>query len=360
MAGTYDQLKRLQEYTQELYMVADTEFRQILNSDTGGTLVSVSRPKDGDFFTGTFWGSETDLVRLEAPNVLTTANEKELKRIQQVDIKTAITTDKIIWQRIANRWTGLPPDDQAAKGAERIIRLMMKTKINSLVSSLVAFFARGLLTTGKDTVIEEVIDDQGGAAAGAGFELDISKIISAKMKFGDLYGEISGVILHSGAFTKMQLRNLSQYQQLFTYGTNFVTVTSEGLPMYVTDNPALTYTTGGVTRYRTLLLTPGAATIFENNDFDDNVDVSNDQTWIGRSYKAETTFNIGIKAGTWANTANVHPKIGTTAATGKLIGLHTDTGVLDNPASWARVGTTGSENRGVTKKEMPGVMLISQ
>ena len=61
---------------------------------------------------------------------------------------------------------------------------------------------------------------------------------------------------------------------------------------------------------------------------------------------------------TWSNIANVHPLIGTTNATGALAGLHTDTGVIDNPASWARVGV--AEGKGIMAKEMPGVMLLHQ
>ena len=363
MAGTYDQLKILEDYTHEMFMVADKEFRQIINAETGGTLVSVSRPTPGDFYTKTYWGSETDLVDIEAPNVQTTATEAELKKVQQVDIKTAITSKKIKWQNIANRWAGYPVDDQAVKGAQRIVGLMMKKKIQALVSSLVACFARGLLSSGKDTEVEKAILVKSSTAASTpAEEMDIAKIVEGKMRLGDDYGEITGAIMHSGAFTKLNLRNLSQYSELFSgqYGTNFVTRTADGIPVYVTDNPILTYTpSGGVPKYRTLLLKPGAATIYENNDFDSNIETSNDHTWIERSYKAEQSFNIGVDAFTWASLTAVHPKLGTTAiASGATQGLKSNAGVLDNPASWARVGV--AEARPVLLKNLPGVMVITQ
>jgi len=359
---TYSNLKILEDYTHEMFMVADKEFRQIINAETGGTLQSVVRPTDGNYHIKTYWGGETDLVDIEAPNVQTTASTAELKKVQQVDIKTAITSKKVFWQNIANRWGGYPVDDQAVKGAQRIVSLMMKKKVQALVAALVACFSRGLLASGKDTEVEKAILNKSPTAASTpAEEMDISKVIEGKMRLGDDYEEVTGAIMHSGAFSKMNLRNLSQYSELFSgqYGTNFVTRTADGIPVYVTDNPALTFTpTGGVPKYRTLLLKPGAATIYENNDFDSNVDTDNDKTWLERSYKAEQTFNIGIDAFTWDSLTAIHPKLGTTNGTGLLMGLHTDSGVLDNPASWKRVGV--AESRPVLKKNLPGVMVITQ
>ena len=361
MAGTYDNLVILQRYVHELFMVADTEFRQILNAETGGTIVSATRPTDGNYFTDTYWGSELDLVRLEAPNVQATATKKNLQRISQVDIKTAITSDAIVWQRIANRWAGMPADEQAVRGAQRIISLFQKEKIKAAVASLVAFFARGQLSTGKDTEIEKVIHDISGSAVAETAKLDLAKLHSAKMKFGDEMDAFRGIIMHSGAFEGMGLRNIAQYSELFSgmYGQNFPKVTADGIPIFITDNPALTFQTTGptITKYRTLLLTDMAVSIYDNGYFDSHIDVSNDNTWIERTYKAETDFNVKVKAGTWADTSKVHPKIGTTDATGVLKGLHTDDGVLDNPASWARVGLP---NHGIPFKQLPGVMIISQ
>lgn len=360
MAGTYDKLKILEEYTQELYMVADKQFRTILNAETGGTITSMSRPKDGDYFQKVYWGSETDLVKLEAPNVQGSAAEKELARISQIDIRCGATSDKVKWQRIALRWGGLPDNEIATRAAQRIVDLMLKKRVEAVVASLVACFARGMLTSGKDTEVEKVIQSDPGTTVDATKQIDMGKIIEAKNKLSDDYMQITGVIMHGGAFGQMNLRNLTQYSELFSgmYGRNFVTRTSEGLPIYVTDNPALTYVTNNVSKYRTLLLKPDAASIFEQNDFDSNIEGDNDKTWIERSYKAESSFNIGIDGFTWANVANRFPKLGSTNLPANLTGLKSDTGVLDNPASWARVGV--AESRGIDFKNLPGVMLVTQ
>ena len=361
MAGTYDQLVQFQDYMREMYMQADLEFRQAINAETGGTITMVTRPTPGNFFPKTTYGREDDLVRNEAPNVRGSATEKQLKQIQQVDIKTGVTSDKIYVQDIANRWSGRSADEQLVLGAQEIIRQMMKNKVTVAYACLVAFLSRGLLTSGKDTEIEKVIlDKTTGNTAVAAQQMDLGKLLEAKSVFNDRRDDITGIVMHGACFGKMQARNLASYSDLFSgrFGSNFAVTDSEGTPIYRTDNPALTFTEGNVTKYRTLLLTRDAVTVYNSGQFSSNIEGSNENTWIEHSYKAEDIYNIGIKAGTWASTTAVHPKLGTTAGTGKLAGLHTDAGVLDNPASWARLGV--AESKPVTFKHLPGVMLITQ
>ena len=364
MATTYQNLKMFEDYMQRVYMQADLEFQEKVNAETGGTIRVLSRPTKGNFHSETTYGTEKGLVRNEAPNVRTAAAEKELKEISQVDIKTGVTSDRIFWQDIALSWAGKSPQEQAVLAAQAITGEMMKNKVETAYKCLVAFFGLGQLAGAqaslKDSEIEKVIDDQSGSTtADPTKQMDLDKLISAKMKLQDRFSDISGVVMHGSCFGQMQIRNLSKYSELFSgrYGMNFVYTTSDGLPIYVTDNPALTFTQG-VRKFRTLLLKPGAVSIYGNNAFKANTETSNANVWIEENYKAEDHYNVGVMAGTWRTTTNVHPKIGTTDYTGVLAGLHSDSGVLDNPTSWRRLGQ--AEGKAVDFKHLPGVMLITQ
>lgn len=359
MAGTYDQLIMFEDYMREIYMQADLEFRQSVGAETGGTIEVVTRPTPGDYFPKQTYGREDGLVHSEAPNVRGNATEKELTQIQQVDIKTGLASDKIYWQDIANRWAGRSPDEQMVLAAQEISAQMLKEKVRTVYASLVSLFARGLLSSGKDTVIEQVIDDQSGSAANVANQMDLGKLLGAKAKLHDRYDDIAAIIMHGQCFGQMQIRNITQYSDLFSgrFGTNFVRTDSEGTPIYVTDNPALVYT-DTVRKFRTLLLKRGAATVYESGAFSSNIEGSNDKTWIEHSYKAEDIFNIGLMAGTWASLTALRPKLGALAASGKLGGLSTASGALNNPGSWARLGV--AEGHGVSFKHLPGVMLLTQ
>lgn len=358
MAGTYDQLQVLQDHAYRAFQVTDTTFRQIINAETGNTLVIQSRPTPGNFYTDVYWGNDADKVSLEAPNVQSPVTNDQFKQVAQVDIKTGAVMKPYEWQSIGAQWIGISPEQQAMVWGRTAAESFMRKKIESLVASLVACFGKGQLTSGKDTEIEKVIDNQSGSTASAANKIDLAKLIQARGKFGDLFGALTGVIMHSGAYFAMHDRNLSQYQQLFSYGTVFVDRTIGGLPIFVTDLPILTFVQSGVTKYRTLLLRPMAAMLYENGDYQQHFDVSNGKTWIETTVQAQQTFNVKIRAMTWASTSAIHPKLGTTSATGLLTGLKTNAGVLDNPASWNRVGT--AEGKAVTFKELPGVMLVTQ
>lgn len=370
--ATYDKLKIFNQYAHLAFQYSDTTFRQILNEQTGGTITTEVRPKDGNYCIESYWANDANQAVLEAPNVQAAVTGEEFTQVQRVDIKVGCRMKQYQWQNFATRWAGLPDDQQGALWGRTVAESFNRRKIESVVSSLVACFVKGLLPTGKDTEIEKVIDDQSGPAnqtVANDKRLDVSKLIVARGKFGDAFSDITGVIMHSGAFFNMQAENLRNFQELFLYPGSFVTRSPDGLMFFITDLPVLTYQKNSVTNYRTLLLRPMAATIFENNDFRQHIEDSNGKTWIETTAQAQQSFNVGVKGMTWANTANVTPKLGTTSridttssatrnATANLSHTTTDSGVLDNPASWARIGT--AESKPITKKELPGVMLISQ
>ena len=366
MAGTYDKLKIFNQYAHMAYQYSDTTFRQILNEQSGGTITSQVRPKDGNYCIESYWANDADQAELEAPNVQATVSGEEFTQVQRVDIKVGCRMKQYQWQNFATRWAGIPDDQQGALWGRTVAESFNRKKLESVVSALVACFAKGLTATGitTDSEITKLIDDQSGTTTAADDKrLDLSKIIVARGKYGDMFGAIKAVVMHSGAFFGMQGENLRSFQELFLYDGAFVLRSPDGLMFYVTDMPILTYQHGSIPKYRTLLLREMAATIYENGDFRQHIEDSNGKTWIETTAQAQQSFNLGIKGMTWHDITKVHPKIGTTSlrtntATDIVNGLHSDSGVIDNPNSWSRIGT--AESKPLTKKELPGVMLLSQ
>ena len=369
MAGTYDRYIKYNELAYKTFRYADTTFRMILNEQTGGTLTSSLRPTKGNYYSDVVWGNQANKAELAAPNVQSAVTAEQQRQLQRIDIKVGCRMPQYAWQSIASDWIGISRDEQAAIWGRTVAESFIRIKIESIVGALVAGFSKGIIGTGapgaigaKDTEIEKVIDDQSGSAVGLDKRLDVSKLLVAQGKFGDMAGAITGIIMHGSAFFGMQAENLRSFQNLFMYQGSFVATSSTGLRIFVTDVPALTFKEGSVTKYRTLLLRPNSANIFENGDFDQNISRDNGKTWIETTAQAQQTFNVGIRGLTWSNIASIHPVMGTTDVTGtgtaKLAGLHMNAGVLDNPASWERVGT--DETQPITFKELPGAMIISQ
>ena len=358
--ATYGQLAILQRWAVHTFRYTDTSYRKILNEQTGGTIVCVDRMTPGSFFEDVYWGNDADAVVLGNPAVNNAATAQELKQIKLRDIKVAARANMYEWQSIASRWMNSSPQAIASAWGRTVAESMLKVRVKAAMNALVACFSSGLHSNGTltggtvgDTEYKKLISYTPAD------KIDLAKLIAARGLFGDLYGEITGVIMHSGAFFSMQAQNLATYQRLFMYGNNFVTRTSDGMPIFVTDNPILTYVDGTTTQYRTLLLRPMSVVIRDHSDFEALIDRQSGTDWINTRAQAQQTFSIYIKGNSWKSSSAVHPVFAAATGTVKgLTGVGTTAGALDTPASWERGGT--SESKALPAKEMPGVMLITQ
>ena len=360
MAGTYDKLVILNEWMNRTYRWMDVSFVRRVNEQTGSTINFSTRPTDGDYFQTTSVANEANKAMLAKPNVQSSVTNEEFTQLVRTDIKVGMVMTPYEWQTIALRWSGLGPQALGMIWAATTAESFFRRRLETLVTALVASFAKGL-GAAKDATVEKVIDDQsGGSTADATKKIDVDTVTQTPGKLGDMYEDISAIIMHSGAFFGMQSQNLVSYQRLFMYPRTFVQTTPLGTPIYVTDLPILKYTHGSATKYRTLFLKPQACELYDNGDFEQLVDRGNGQTWINTTAQAQTTFNIGVRGFTWADLTKTKPLLGTTAGTGALVGLHTDAGAIDAPASWAVIGDTLTPKKPISYRELPGVMLISQ
>lgn len=363
--ATYDQLAILQRWAVHTFRYTDTSYRKILNEQTGGTIVSVTQDTPGNYFEDVYWGNDPDIVVLDDPGDNAGISASELKQIKIRDIKVAARANMYEWQSIAARWMRSSPQAIAQVWGRTVAESMLKVRVKAAMNALVACFSKGLHSTGLftggtagDVELKKVIRDESGTTASDANKMDIAKLIAARGQFGDLFGEITGVIMHSGAYFGMQGRNLTTYNELFMYGNSFITRTADGMPIFVTDNPILTFRDGTVTKYRTLLLRPMAVVIRDHSDFEALIDRQSGTKWINTRAQAQQTFSIYIKGMNWA-TSVAHPVFAAATSTTKLLtGIGTTASALDNPASWERGGT--NEGRALTAKEMPGVMLYTQ
>ena len=358
MAGTYDKLIVLNDWMQRTYRWMDVSFVRRVNEQTGGTIVFKTRPTPGDYYQTTSFANEANKAKLAKPNVQQAVTNEEFTALNRIDIKCGMVMTPYEWQTIALRWSNLGPQALGMIWARTVAESFFRKRLETLCNALVASFCKGLGSS-KDTTVEKVIDDQsGGTSADATKKLDVDKVIQAPGKFGDMYENVTAIIMHSGAFFGMQSRNLSQYTDLFMYPGTFVQTTPLGTPIYVTDLPILRFVQNNVPKFRTLFLRPEAAELCDNGDFEQFVDRGNGSTWINTTAQAQSTFNVGIRGFTWADITKTKPLEGTTQGTGLLAGTTTNAGAIDSPTSWDVIGTAQSKK--VSYRELPGVMLLSQ
>ena len=357
--ATYNNLAILQRWAIHTYRYMDISYRRIINEQTGGTVVSQMTDTPGSYFQDVKWANEQDAMVLDDPSNQATVTPKELKQISQFDVKVAARSTHFQWQRIAFRWMRENPERAARTWARTIAESSFKLRNSAIFSALMACFYRGI-GTGKDTEIEKIIDDQSGTTASDANKLDVAKLLEAQGKYGDLYGDIRGIVIHSAPFFTMQARNLTTYNELFMYPGTFTTMTNTGLPMFVTDNPILAFTHNGVKKYRTMFLRSEAAILRDHSDFDMLIDTTGGQKWINTTAQAEQTYSLCIKGMSWKTRSAVHPIFAAAKSpnTSLAHGLGTTANAIDTPGSWERVGT--AESAPLVARELPGILLITQ
>jgi hypothetical protein len=120
-------------------------------------------------------------------------------------------------------------------------------------------------------------------------------------KFGDRSNRIAAWLMHSTPLADFYDNALQNASQLFTYGTVNVVRDPFGRRFIVSDIPALV-TAGTPNIYSTLGLVPGAVRVDTNGDFTDNVDTTNGDENILRTYQAEWSYSLGILGFTWDKT----------------------------------------------------------
>jgi len=103
----------------------------------------------------------------------------------------------------------------------------------------------------------------------------------------------------------------------------------------VSDVPALV-TAGTPNIYNTLGLVPGGIVVDQNNDFTDNLQTSNGDENIQRTYQAEWSYNLGIKGFTWDKTNGGHAP---------------NDAALATSTNWDKIATS--------TKDLAGVLVLS-
>lgn len=292
----------------------------LFNAATRGALVLSSGANKGDYYETAKNAIITDLVQDRDAFSTGAVSAKDPSQILEVAVKLALRAGPVnippgLWD-----WIGQDPDAAAADVAKQVAQGKIQKYLSKAIKALVA-------ATSVQTALTHDATD--GTMA-------FSDIISGASKFGDLSERLVCWVMHSKVAYDLYQASLASTTLLFTYGTVNVKQDPFGRVFVITDNSALQYTSSG-TKYHTLGLVPGAATVQENDDWNLNISVTNGDENIKRTYQAEWTATLGLKGYAWDKTNGGHSPTDAAIATG---------------SNWDQVATSD--------KDLAGVMVNSQ
>lgn len=173
--------------------------------------------------------------------------------------------------------------------------------------------------------------------AATGGTLAYAAIPQAMAKFGDMFGSLRAMVMHSKPFFDLYGDGMASYKIENVAGAMIVggVAATMGKPLVVTDSPALLEAdgvSGGVDAYRTLLLTENAVTVEESEDMTIHDDVIGAKENLVMQFQAEYAFNLGLKGFAW-DVANG--------------GANPTDGALGTSTNWDKVATSHKSLAGV-------------
>lgn len=263
---------------------------QLFNAAARGAITLRSAANQGDFSDTALYQRVSGLVRRRNAYGTGAVAEKELTMLLDTSVKVAAGTPPV---RIDNhwwQWIQKSPDEAGVVLGKQLAEDTLADMLGVAVRVYAA--AMGQVTA--------LVHD--GTAA----TLGLAGLNTGASKFGDRSSDIGTWIIHSKPVFDIYGANLTNSQNLFTFGSVAIKSDHMGRPFIVADLPDLKVTDGvgsGIDLYRTLGIVAGGILVEQNNDFLANEEIKNGDENIIRTWQAQWTYNVGLKGFAWDKSA---------------------------------------------------------
>lgn len=293
--------------------VIDQQVR-LFNEASGGTIVLTTKRNVGDYTHEASFKAISGLIRRRNAYGSGAVAAVDLEQLQKNSVKVASGTPPIRFQPQQFSWIQQDPETAGVVIGEQFAEGQFQDMLNTALYSLVAAM-NGVAGVKYD-----------GTAGKATYRA----LNATAAKFGDRANAIRAWVLHSTPMHDLWDNALANAEELFSFGTVAVRTDPFGRRFIVTDSPALVVASPA--GYRTLGLVDTAVTVEDNDDFFSNLETTNGDENISRTWQAEYTFNVGIKGYSWDTASGGHSP--TTAA-------------LSTTANWDKFATSNKDTAGV-------------
>ena len=279
-------LSDLAVFSEFVYTAQTEVLRQqidLFNAASRGALVLRSAAHVGDYSDKTLWAMTAGLVRRRNPYGSGAVAHKKLAMLVDTMVKVASGTPPVDIPPGQMEWIQREPEEQGAILGQQLAQQTLADMLNTAIMALVAALS-GVAANNFD-----------GTAATANQTI----FNKGQALFGDQAQEIVAWIMHSKPLFDIYDAALANAAGLFTFGNVNIREDAFGRAFIISDSPALFNATPTPDQYNTLGLVTGAARVDQNGDFTDNIDTTNGDENILRTYQAEWSYELGIKGFAW-------------------------------------------------------------
>lgn len=299
-------------------------------SSRGAIVMSDGYNNIGDTDHTTFWKEISGVVRRRDAYGSGAVAAKQLTMDDLISVKVAAGTPPIEIPPSEFNWIQKDPEEGGFVIGEQIGMAMPQDKLNTGIAACVAALTQVGAPSAEGALDGVLLDATvGGTVTTSAAVIDRIMMNDGAALFGDRSMAILAWVMHSTTMHKIFGDNLSNTQQLFEIGNVAVIQDGFGRIFFMTDSPALSAGSG---EYYTMGLTEGAIRVETNADLVTNLETSNGDENILRTWQAEWSYNLSLKGMKYVS-ASASPS----------------DAVLATPASWGQAVTD--------IKNLPGVLI---
>lgn len=306
-------LQVFNEHTRTVMTETIDQDVQKFNEASGGALVLLNKPFDGDFSIESAFKSIAGLVRRRNAYGSGAVTAKRLQEMLNVAVKVAAGTAPVEFEPQQYQWTLRNPELAAIKIGEQLAKARLADMLNAGIASAVA-------------AIGGNADMKLDASAAA---IDFKALNKGAAKMGDRSGSLKAWIVHSTTMHVLYENALTNAERLFAYDGVNVVRDPFGRVFVITDAPALVDAGG---KYHSLGLVEGGVVVNDNDDFNAVLVNNTGSENILASYQAEWTFGVAVKGYAWD------------MADG---GKSPNDTALATPTNWDKVASSNKDTAGV-------------
>ena len=286
------------------------------NEASGGTIVLMNKPFEGDFSITSAFQSISGLVRRRDAHGSGSVAAKRLQEMLNVAVKVAAGTHPIEFEPQQYKWTLRNPELAAVKIGEQLAKARLADMLNAAIRCGVTAIS------GNAAMVQD------GSAAAPNFNV----LNTGASKMGDRSSSLRSWAMHSGTMHKLWDGALTNTERLFTYDGVNVIRDPFGRVFVVTDAPDLVDTTGADPVYKTLGLVEGAIVAQDSNDFYATMQEKTGGENITAVYQAEWSYGVGVKGYAWNMSAG---------------GASPSDTALGTKTNWTKKATSNKDTAGV-------------
>ena len=258
----------------------------VFNAASSGSIIMETNDRMGDFAKESFFTDAVNISRRD-PTSTSSVSATKLSDDEIVSVKLNRRAGPMKYTRDSFRKKGMDVEEASAVIGAQTGQKQAQDMLDSVSKSLVAAI--------KDVGSSDLVYD------GTGGSLTFKKIAKGRRQFGDSSSDLVAALIHGDKFHDLVDDGLDNYKIENVAGSQIVTGDipgAMGLTLIVTDEDGL-ITTGSPDTYHTVLLTEGAASVEESEQFITADEEITGNENITREWQGEYAYNLSLKGFKW-------------------------------------------------------------